>query len=229
MKRSEVNKGLKWALDLLQKYNVRLPHFAYWTMDEWKENKDQLDTIKKVMLGWDITDYGLNQFDKTGGVLFTLRNGDQEDSSIGVPYAEKYILFKEGQGIPMHFHTCKTEDIINRAGGVMALKLYNSLPDKEIDYDNDVEVYCDGIKKVVKPGEIVKVYPGDSITLTPLMYHAFWAMEGEGDTIIGEVSSVNDDNTDNHFYEKLPRFGDIEEDEAIVSPVVSDYDMVLGE
>lgn len=229
MKRSEVNSNLKWALNLLEAYSIRLPHFAYWTMDEWKKNKDSLDTLKKVMLGWDITDYGLDQFEKTGGVLFTLRNGDQKDSKIGVPYAEKYILLKDGQGLPTHYHTTKTEDIINRGGGVLALRLYNALPNNELDYDNNVEVYCDGIKRTVKPGEVVKVYPGDSISLTHYMYHNFWALEGEGDLVVGEVSSVNDDNTDNHFYEKLPRFGDIEEDEAITYPLANEYDRLICE
>ena len=35
----------------------------------------------------------------------------------------------------------------------------------------------------------------------PGVYHAFW---GEGDDVlIGEVSTVNDDNTDNYFLEQL--------------------------
>lgn len=76
--------------------------------------------VQKTMLGWDVTDYGLNDYKKIGGVLFTVRNGDQNDPSIGVPYAEKYILLEEGQGLPIHFHYSKTEDIINRAGGVLA-------------------------------------------------------------------------------------------------------------
>ena len=36
MKRSEINAALAWAKDLLAKNNIRLPDFAYWTMDEWK-------------------------------------------------------------------------------------------------------------------------------------------------------------------------------------------------
>ena len=44
-------------------------------------------------------------------------------------------------------------------------------------------------------------------------WHAFWG-EG-GDVFIGEVSTVNDDNTDNVFDDpKIARFGGIEEDEA---------------
>ena len=38
---------------------------------------------------------------------------------------------------------------------------------------------------------------------------------GCGDLIVGEVSKVNDDNTDNYFMEPTARFADIEEDEPI--------------
>ncbi len=227
MKRSEINSAIQWALALFAENKIRLPEFGYWKMDDWKANKDKLETINKVMLGWDITDYGLNDYERVGGVLFTVRNGDQKDSSIGVPYAEKYILLKDGQSLPTHFHFTKTEDIINRAGGVLAMKLYNALPDYEIDYKTPVEVYCDGISRIVAPGELITIHPGSSISLTRLMYHKFWALEGEGDLICGEVSSVNDDNVDNHFYEKLPRFGDIEEDEPALLPLCNEYNKWL--
>lgn len=227
MKRSEINSAIQWAFSLMENSKILLPEFGYWKLEDWRANKDKLSIIKRVMLGWDITDYGLNDFEKTGGVLFTLRNGDQSDASIGVPYAEKYILFRDGQGIPMHFHFSKTEDIINRAGGVLALKLFNALPDREIDYKTPVEAYCDGILKAFEPGEIVKIGPGGSITLTPYMYHAFWALEGKGDLVCGEVSSVNNDNVDNNFYEKFPRFGAIEEDEDVLLPLCNEYDRWL--
>jgi D-lyxose ketol-isomerase len=52
-----------------------------------------------------------------------------------------------------------------------------------------------------------------SITLLPGQYHEFWAEPGSGKVLLGEISSVNDDNTDNRFYEPLGRFPEIEEDE----------------
>lgn len=227
MRRSQINSALIWVRELIKKHNISLPSYAYWTMNEWKENKGLTDTIRRVMLGWDITDYGLDDFEKVGGVLYTLRNGDSKDSSAGVPYAEKIIILKDGQKLPMHFHFYKTEDIINRAGGVIAVKLYNAMDDYGIDYNSPVEVYCDGIKKTVKPGETVYITPGNSITLTPFMYHSFWAAKGEGDLICGEVSSVNDDKTDNFFFEKLPRFGEIEEDAPPLLPLCNEYDKWL--
>jgi D-lyxose ketol-isomerase len=224
MKRSQVNSSILWAIDLLKKNNFYLPDFAYWKEDEWRRNRDKTETIKKVMLGWDVTDYGLDRFEETGGVLFTIRNGSQKEAGAGVPYAEKCLLFKDGQGLPTHFHFTKTEDIINRGGGILALKLYNALPDYSLDTAGDVIVYRDGVRNVVRPGEVVRVAPGSSISLTPYMYHNFWALEGYGDLIAGEVSSVNDDNQDNHFYENLPRFGSIEEDEPMLYPLVAEYD-----
>ena len=42
---------------------------------------------------------------------------------------------------------------------------------------------------------------GNSITLTPYIYHEFYAKDGA--VIVGEVSSINDDSKDNHFVEEL--------------------------
>jgi D-lyxose ketol-isomerase len=60
---------------------------------------------------------------------------------------------------------------------------------------------------------VFALQPGESITLTPRLYHRFWASKEDGALVCGEVSSVNDDNTDNFFAEPVKRFADIEEDE----------------
>jgi len=227
MKRSEVNSALVWAKDLLQKNNMRLPRYAYWDMEKWHENKDSLDTIKKVMLGWDISDFGTGKFDEVGAVLYTVRNGDMNNPEIGVPYCEKLLLFKEGQRLPKHYHVFKTEDIINRAGGVMYLLLWNADPKTGEQLDTDVTVYMDGIPSTYKAGEEILVYPGDSITLPPYVAHIFGPKPGCGELIAGEVSKVNDDNTDNYFLEQTYRFAEIEEDEAILHPLCNEYAKVI--
>jgi D-lyxose ketol-isomerase len=56
-------------------------------------------------------------------------------------------------------------------------------------------------------------------------WHAFWG-EG-GDVLIGEVSTVNDDLTDNIFREPIGRFAEIDEDVAPWHLLVSDYDRWL--
>ncbi len=229
MKRSQINQEIRRSKALLEKSNIKLPPFGYWTMEEWKSGKHNLDTIREVMLGWDITDYGKDKFDELGAVLFTLRNGSLKDNRIGTPYAEKLIILKDGQRLPIHHHASKTEDIINRAGGVLAIKLYNSLENGEVDYQSKVRVDMDGVNYVFDAGEEIDIYPGHSITLRPYMYHLFWAKKGCGDLICGEVSSINDDNTDNFNAEDVSRFSKVEEDEPILHPLCNEYSKVLGE
>lgn len=229
MKRSQINQEIRWAKTLLEKNNIKLPPFGYWTMEEWKSGERDLSTIKEVMLGWDITDYGKDKFDELGAVLFTLRNGSLKDSRIGTPYAEKLIVLKDGQRLPIHYHASKTEDIINRAGGVLAIKLYNSLKNGEVDYQSKVSVDMDGVNYTFEAGEEINIYPGNSITLRPFVYHLFWAKAGCGDLVIGEVSSINDDKTDNYNAEDVSRFSTVEEDEAILHPLCNEYEVVLGD
>ena len=62
--------------------------------------------------------------------------------------------------------------------------------------------------------------PGESICLTQGLYHRFF---GEGRVLVGEVSLVNDDHTDNRFFEAVGRFPSIEEDVAPWRLLVSDY------
>lgn len=220
MKRSEVNNNVKNAIKLLDSISFKLPRFAYWTMDEWRQN--DIDTIKKTMLGWDITDFGMNNFNEIGAVLFTIRNG--VDDKYGTPYAEKIIYLRDGQRLPCHYHATKTEDIINRGGGKLWIKLYNSAPDGSVDEESPVSFYSDGVKMTANAGEVITIDTGDSITLTPYIYHTFGA---DGDLVVGEVSSINDDNTDNYFSEDVSRFADIEEDQEPLVPLCNEYDSIL--
>ncbi len=59
------------------------------------------------------------------------------------------------------------------------------------------------------------------MTLLPGIWHAFWA-EGS-DALIGEVSTVNDDLTDNYFIDPIDRFTAIEDDAEPSRLLVSDY------
>lgn len=222
MKRSEVNQSILWAKNLLEKNNIHLPALAHWSLEDWKIRADKLDTIQKVMLGWDITDFGSGEFDEIGAVLYTVRNGDIEDPDCGVPYCEKYILMQDGQRLPKHYHVWKTEDIINRAGGVLQVFLWNT-DENGNELDTDVEVYMDGIKYAIPAGTSVDILPGNSISLTPHIAHIFGPKPGTGALVVGEVSKVNDDNSDNYFLEPTARFADIEEDEPALHPLCNEY------
>ncbi|MEO1309264.1 MAG: D-lyxose/D-mannose family sugar isomerase, partial [Pseudomonadota bacterium] len=85
----------------------------------------------------------------------------------------------------------------------------------------DVHVVTDGVARIFKPGDVLKLQPGESVTLEPGNWHAFWG-DG-GDVLIGEVSSVNDDLTDNVFREPVGRFPDIDEDTPPIHLLVPDY------
>lgn len=224
MKRSEINAAIRWAKALLEKNNIHLPQMAYWDMEEWKRNAEKLNTIRRVMLGWDITDFGTGDFGSVGAVLYTVRNGLMDDARVGVPFCEKYIVMKEGQRLPKHYHVFKTEDIINRAGGVLTVYLWNADPATGEQLDTDVHVFMDGVEHIVKPGEAIDMLPGNSISLTPYIAHIFGPKPGCGDLIVGEVSKVNDDNTDNYFMEPTARFADIEEDEPPIHPLCNEYE-----
>lgn len=227
MKRSEIQSAIDWAKALLEKNGFALPMFANWTMDKWHEHRKEADTIIKTMRGWDVTTFGHDDFDQMGAVLFTIRNG-LPDGSAGCPYAEKLILMKEGQVLPNHYHAQKTEDIINRGGGILLIKVYNSLPDGTVDRKGDVRILMDGIERYVPAGTEVEVTRGNSMTIYPGLYHLFTPKPGYGDLIVGEVSSINDDNSDNYFEGGRPRFVPIEEDVPVQVPLCNEYDQLLN-
>lgn len=228
MRRSEINAAIEWSKSVLKERQFVLPPFGYFTMEDWKEKRSLTENIESLMLGWDVTDFGGGDFERFGAVLFTLRNGKLDQSNIGTPYAEKLIILKEGQRLPLHYHASKTEDIINRGGGIMAIDLYNRLEDGTVDEISPVTALLDGIEKVVNPGETLFLSPGESITLRPFQYHRFWAKMGCGDLLLGEVSSINDDRTDNYNAEPVSRFTTIEEDEAPIHPLCNEYGKLLG-
>ena len=210
MKRSEINAAIRALLELADAHRFLLPPFAHWPPDVWATQGPEYDEIRTARLGWDVTDFGRGDFLHFGLTLFTLRNGLHNRPG-AKPYAEKLMLAQERQLTPMHFHWQKAEDIINRGGGDLICKVY--LADKaEQLSDRPVCVSMDGQLLEVPAGTELIVRPGASITLTPYLYHAFWARPGAGAVLLGEVSAVNDDVHDNRFLEPLPRFPGIEED-----------------
>ncbi len=223
MKRSELNQIMKDALFFISEHRFCLPPFVTWTMEDWKKKNHEYDEIKDNMLGWDITDFGSGDFHKCGLLMITLRNGNFKNPKYKKPYAEKLLISEEGQVTPYHYHWKKMEDIINRGGGTLVVKSYNSAPNGDI-LDSPVTIYKDGRSYQVKAGEEVRILNGESITLVTGQYHTFWA-EG-GKCLIGEVSVMNDDNVDNRFLEDIGRFPDIEEDEPILYPLFSEYPQI---
>lgn len=223
MKRSEINQIIEQSETFIKSFSFALPPFASWTPEEWAEKGHECDEIRDNMLGWDVTDWGFGKMDEIGLVLFTLRNGNQKIPTYKKPYAEKLLISQEGQLCPMHFHWNKMEDIINRGGGTLVMQLYCSDEKEELDETSPVEVVSDGVKLRLAPGELLELQPGQSVTLTQGLYHAFWAKKGSGPVLIGEVSQCNDDESDNRFWKPTGRFPKIEEDVPPVRLLCNEY------
>ena len=151
MKRSKINMCIKELEKLAKEHGFVLPPFCAFTPEEWKSKSKEYDEIRDNELGWDITDYGMGDFDKLGFSLITLRNGNQNNPKYKKVYAEKLLMLKEGQHSPMHFHWNKSEDIINRGGGTLIIHLYNDDGAGGLA-DSDVIVNSDGRSYVVKAG-----------------------------------------------------------------------------
>lgn len=223
MKRSEINEIIRAGDAFIRSFGYVMPPFAYLSPDDFRSRKPELATILQRGMGWDVTDYGQGRFDELGLFLFTVRNGLAGDLARGggMLYAEKIMISRRDQLSPMHRHMVKAEDIINRGGGKLVIELFGPAPDGAIDRDAEVVVPIDGIERRLPAGARVSLAPGESVTLMPGIWHAFW---GEGaDVLIGEVSTVNDDMTDNWFRDPIGRFSDIDEDESPFRLLVSDY------
>jgi len=222
MKRSEINAIMRDADAFARAHHFYLPPFAYWSPDDWRNRGPEASEIVEHDLGWDITDFGQGQYESMGLFMFTLRNGTVSNlrEGKGKVYAEKLLIVDVDQVTPFHFHWQKVEDIINRDGGKLLIQLYNSMPDGGLD-SSDVTVSLDGVEHTLEAGAVVTLGHGESITLPTGLYHKFWGAESR--VLVGEVSTVNDDHTDNCFLEPVGRFPDIEEDEPPLHLLMGDY------
>jgi len=217
MKRSQVNYKIGEAIALFDRHSFKLPPWAYWSPQQWAETGDEAEEVRQHQLGWDLTDFGLGDYDRRGLLLFTVRNGRMVD---GEPvnaktYAEKAMMCGPGQVTVWHTHDMKTEDIINRGGGRFVIELaWTAVGGDSLDEARPIEVQCDGITRRLAAREQLVLEPGESVTIPVGLYHTFWGHPDDGPVFVGEVSTVNDDNTDNRFLDPVGRFPTIEEDEA---------------
>lgn len=207
MKRSEINRYIREAIAFFGSNRFYLPSWATWSPEDWNGKGPECDEIRQNQLGWDVTDFAGGQFEKEGLTLVTLRNGNvRRDAKV---YCEKIMMVRVDQITPIHFHWKKMEDIINRGGGVLCMKLWKATSDEQLS-DEPFHIQVDGVTTPVVPGETIRLYPGQSISFVPYIYHTFWAEQS--DCMVGEVSTVNDDVNDNRFLNALGRFSEIEED-----------------
>lgn len=223
MKRSKINQVIQDMEQLIADYKISLPPFARWSAEDWSSIGHEYDEIRDNKLGWDITDFGLGKFEEIGFSLFTVRNGNLKMEKYKKTYAEKLLMLYENQTAAMHFHMSKMEDIINRGGNDVYITVYNGDTDGNM-LTTEVEVNCDGRKFQVAAGTKIKLSPGQSITITPYMYHDFIVPSQGGSVLLGEVSMCNDDDNDNFFYNReIGRFPAVTEDEKPYRLLCNEY------
>lgn len=155
---------------------------------------------------WDITDFGLGDFDNYGLTLINLAAEPE--------YCEKLMYAAHRQTTICHTHSKKKEDIICRVGE-LALALHGSRPpdgtDSHIPGNEPLTVLVNGTPVRIAAGQLLVLPAGQRVTLAPGIWHAFWPVSDE--CIIGEVSTANDDINDNIFLDtSIGRFPGIEED-----------------
>ncbi len=54
MKRSEINAIIQQVKQFIDAQNFHLPHFAYWSLDDWRTKGQECREIVDAGLGWDI-------------------------------------------------------------------------------------------------------------------------------------------------------------------------------
>ena len=77
-----------------------------------------------------------------------------------------------------------------------------------------VDYRIDGIPHRCAAGTPIILENGDSIRLEIGVYHRFYGQSNTAKVLVGEVSRVNDDLTDNLFSVPVGRFPRVERDES---------------
>jgi D-lyxose ketol-isomerase len=159
---------------------------------------------------WDVTDFGLGDWRRHGLVLVNLTTEPE--------YCEKLMYAQVGMTTPCHCHHRKKEDIICRCGELL-VRAWPGLP--EDCEGSRFPLLVNGEARQVAAGESIRLQAGERVTLPPRVYHEF--VPSSDECVLGEVSTANDDRTDNFFLDPgVGRFPQVVEDEPPTCRLVSD-------
>jgi D-lyxose ketol-isomerase len=215
MKRSEINRRIEEAIDFIGKAGIVLPYHAHWNFKSWYQNGDLAEELRKRAIGWNITDFGSDNFLKTGVILYTPSNGIFDpvtNTPLDQTYAHRYFILRDGQEIMTEHHATKIEDIIVFAGAELKVELHNVGPNEELDTAKEVRIMRNRIWESCTPGTVITLVSGERIRFEPRHYHRPWGYGGA--VLVEEVSMVTDDLKESrHLPEAKPMvFAQIEED-----------------
>lgn len=221
MKRSQIEDIIARSNAIMARQGFHLPPFAGWTVAQWQENAAATAEMRANGVGWNIVAFEEGAFFKSGIAVFTLRIGDYHDLPRGAGrlYGEKVFALFEGQSVPHHYHRVKTEDLINRGGGILGVNLVKVDADGK-PMPDAITLERNGMMVSVPANTTLHLDPGESIVLVPGVAHAFL---GVSEVLCGEISLANDDTTDNYFLQPLPAPSAIIEDIPARHVVLADY------
>jgi len=220
MRRSELNAFLHAAMGTMDGYRFLLPPYARWSLQQWRDDPERARYCHARQIGWEVTDFATGRYAECGLLTLCPRNG-RAGVSGERPYAEKIMMVGTGQETPWHCHRKKMEDIIVRGGGDLAIELAFSADGAHRD-DAPVTVRVDEAEVTVAASTPLVLRPGSSILVPQGLYHRFYGTAGTGPVMVGEVSVMNDDLTDNFFLGGLGRPTPTVEDEPIRIPMWTD-------
>lgn len=66
MKRSEINRYIREALEFWEGLGFKMPPYARWSREEWQSHAAQCQAIFDLQIGWDVTSFGSEDFLETG-------------------------------------------------------------------------------------------------------------------------------------------------------------------
>jgi hypothetical protein len=136
-------------------------------------------------------------------------------------YVERVMFSQVHQVNPMHLHRAITSDLANRGGGDLVIQLYNAGARGGLDEESRVPIHVNGIFYNIRAGGLIRLAPGDSITLPPGLCHKSWP-EKAG-CLIGEIATPGNPNADTHYVDTEPGPMEIEEDEPALFVLCHEY------